>query len=354
MDAVGPLISPLLVGRDDLLELAGRRLDEAEGGRGQFLLVAGEAGIGKSRFVGAYQDLARSANSVSRAATLRRRTTMSRPRRCSTSPSTPSASPTSVTSGRTCSIARGGDLDTSGGPRRVLVVDIVELWRSLLGRPTMLVFEDLQWADDLSLEMIAELARSTRDRPLLTVGTYRSDEAPPGSSLRDWRARLLTQRLAEEMRVGPLDRSQTALVTTLILDTGLPAPREVVDAVFERTDGIPLHIEELLGAMSARPGPTAGRIREARVPDTIEDAVLERIGRRSTDDAQAVAARAPSSGAASCRMSSPGSWMSRRRRWMSLSRSLSRTAHRPARSARPHRFPTSAVARCDLSKRPAA
>ena len=49
----GPLRSPLLIGRDDLLELAERRLDDVEAGRGQFLLVAGEAGVGKSRFMDA-------------------------------------------------------------------------------------------------------------------------------------------------------------------------------------------------------------------------------------------------------------------------------------------------------------
>ena len=86
----------------------------------------------------------------------------------------------------------------------------------------------------------------------------------------------------------PLDLAQTALVTTLILDTGLPAPREVVAAVFERTDGVPLHIEELLGAMSAQARADGRAIREAGVPFTIEDAVLERIGRRSPE-AQAVA-----------------------------------------------------------------
>ena len=42
-------------------------------------------------------------------------------------------------------------------------------------------------------------------------------------------------------------------MTTLILGTGLPAPRDVVDAVYARTDGVPLHIEELL--QRARSGP---------------------------------------------------------------------------------------------------
>ena len=41
-------------------------------------------------------------------------------------------------------------------------------------------FEDLQWADDLSLEALTELARQTRDRPLLIIGAYRSNEALAG------------------------------------------------------------------------------------------------------------------------------------------------------------------------------
>jgi predicted ATPase len=47
------LQSPVLVGRDDLLALAERRLGEVAGGRGQLLFVAGEAGIGKTRLLAA-------------------------------------------------------------------------------------------------------------------------------------------------------------------------------------------------------------------------------------------------------------------------------------------------------------
>ena len=72
-------------------------------------------------------------------------------------------------------------------------------------------------------------------------------------------------------------QAETALVTTLLLDTGLPAPRDVAAAVYERTDGIPLHIEELLGALSAEARVDGTAIREADVPDTIEDAVLARL-----------------------------------------------------------------------------
>ena len=110
------------------------------------------------------------------------------------------------------------------------------------------------------------------------AAAYRSDEAGPGSSLRDWRSRLVTQRVAEELRLGPLSEEQTALVTTLILDTGIPAPKDVVRAVYARTDGIPLYIEELIGAVGADARANGRAVRDAIVPDTIEDAVLRRLG----------------------------------------------------------------------------
>ena len=94
--------------------------------------------------------------------------------------------------------------------------------------------------------------------------------------------------LAEEVRLTPLTYDETALVTTLILGTGLPAPREVVGAVFARTDGIPLHIEELLAALGDAERSDGRAIRDAHVPETIEDAVLARYARLSRD-AQAVA-----------------------------------------------------------------
>ena len=58
MTELKPNVSPLLVGRDDVLELIERRSAEAAAGRGQFLLLAGEAGIGKSRLVAALRTAA--------------------------------------------------------------------------------------------------------------------------------------------------------------------------------------------------------------------------------------------------------------------------------------------------------
>ncbi len=283
MSRVTPLLCPLLVGRDDLLDLADRRLADAAEGRGQFLLLAGEAGIGKTRFLSAVgrKAVARGLEIAEGAVAPQDRIV-------------PAALILDLarTMLRIPAFAQlGHDLLSlphaldGGEPRsrRLLVLDMVDRITESLDAPAMLAFEDLQWADDLSLEIVAELARRIRDRPVLLVGAYRTDELPTGTILREWRARLLTQRMAEEARLAPLTFDQTALMTTLILSTGLPAPREVVAAVHERTDGIPLHIEELLGALGDEARSDGRAIREATVPATIEDAVLARFERLSPD-----------------------------------------------------------------------
>jgi DNA-binding CsgD family transcriptional regulator/tetratricopeptide (TPR) repeat protein len=288
MNRLGPLLCPILVGRDELLEMADRRLAEVAAGRGQFLLLAGEAGIGKTRFLGAIRRKAESRGfqasdgavsppdrDVPASIFLDMARNMTR-------------QPVFEGLGRDLLQLREDAATAEHVRRRMLVLDIVDRITGAMDEPMLLAFEDLQWVDDLSLEIIAELARRAKDRAILLVGSYRSDELSPDSHLRDWRSRLLTQRLAEEARLTPLTLEQTGLMTTLILDTGLPAPREVVTAVYERTDGIPLHIEELLGVIGDAARSDGQAIREASVPDTIEDAIRERIRRRSVE-AQAVA-----------------------------------------------------------------
>lgn len=288
MPRIGARLSPILIGRDDLLDLAERRLEEAAAGRRQFLLLAGEAGIGKSRLLDAIETKARAAGfrtaggflapqdrDVPAASLLDMARSMTRYEPW-------------VELGRSLLALADENIAAPQPRRRALVLQAVDLMAAALDGPTMLAFDDLQWADDLSLEILTELARATRDRPLLLVGAYRTDELPPAALLREWRARLLTQRMAEEARLAPLNREQTALMTTLILDTGLPAPRDVVAAVYERTDGVPLHVEELLGAIAEGERIDGRLIRDADVPDTLEDAILQRI-RRLSPEAQQVA-----------------------------------------------------------------
>lgn len=284
MSRLGPLVCPILVGRDPLLELADRRLAEAADGHGHFLLFAGEAGIGKSRLLGAIGRSA--ANRGFRVATsLLAPQDHELPAACVLDLArSMQRRPEQADLGRALLELREQAVLAAERPhRRVLVLAVIDAIVATLDKPTVLIFEDLQWADELSLEILGALAREVAGRPILVVGTYRSDEVRPGAALREWRSRLVTQRLADEVRLAPLTLAETALMTTLILDNGLPAPGEVAAAVQQRTDGIPLHIEELLGAIGGAGRLDQDAILGANVPETIEDAILERLAHRSPE-----------------------------------------------------------------------
>ncbi len=288
MRRVTTILCPLLVGRDEILELADQRIEEVAAGHGRMLLISGEAGIGKSRLVDAIQGKAAARGfaasggyvapqdrNVPAAEFLDLARNMLR-------------EPDFAELGRELLHLRDEVEEAGQDRRRQLVFKVVDRLLPSPDQPITLLFEDLQWADDLSLEIIGELARSARERPLFLIGAYRSDELGSGSLLREWHARLVTQRIAEEVRLEPLTIEQTALMTTLILNTGLPASRDVVSAVYDRTDGIPLHVEELLGALGDGTRIDGRAIRDASVPTTIEDAVLARFERLSPE-AQAAA-----------------------------------------------------------------
>jgi len=288
MNEVRPLVSPILVGRDDLLGRIEAQVGEAVRGRGRTLLLSGQAGIGKTR-------LLRVAARKAQAAGFRVDGGSVAPQDLQV----PLASIREMATGMRGSEAFGSlsekllaiDGRHPGdalGARRLIVRSTADLVLAAIDRPTMLIFDDLHWADELSLEVIGELARHAADRPLVLIGGYRAEEFPPDTIHREWRARLLGQRQAEEIRLRPLDLEQTAVVTSLILGGDLPAPREVVEAVQERTNGIPLHIEELLAVLDDAARRDSRRIREASVPDTIADAVLARVSRLS-EGARAVA-----------------------------------------------------------------
>ena len=274
---------PIIVGRDDLLDLADRRIAQVARGQGHTLFLAGTAGLGKTRLLRACIRKAEAAGlrvdggSVSpqdQEVPLASIREMAHGMRDNEAFGTLSADLLAI-DGR-----QGGD---ALGTRRRIVRSMADRILDAVDRPTLLVFDDLHWTDELSLEVIGELARHGGSRPLLVLGGYRADELPAGTIHREWRARLLSQRHAEEARLRPLTLAETGVATTLILGGELPAPRDVVEAIHERTNGIPLHIEELLAALDPVAATDGRQIREAHVPDTIGDAVLARFARLSED-----------------------------------------------------------------------
>jgi DNA-binding CsgD family transcriptional regulator len=285
--------SPILVGRDELLALAHRRVGEVAGGQGQLLLVAGEAGIGKTRLLGAVARQAESVGfGVARAAAFPGDAESAVGLLLDLASDLRSArEPALCALGERIS-ARVRDTPSSGGDahrrRRLLIQDLVDLLTSgELGGPALIVLEDLHWADELSIDVLGHLAVRLRPRPLLIAASYRSDELYPKVPMRNLRARLLGQRLAEEIRLPRLKPAETATMTSALL--GRAAPTAMVAAIHERSDGIPLHVEELLAAVTEDEG---AAVRAAAVPDTLSDAVLSRAQGLSAPTLEVVSAAA--------------------------------------------------------------
>src|SRR5262245_46908543 len=272
MSVMGTVQCPIIVGRDDVLERLDRDVAATANSRGRTVFLSGDAGLGKTRLIWAAVRKAESAGI--------------RVGSGSVAPqdhSVPLASIRELATGVRGDAAWGtlsqdllaidGRHDGDGlGARRLIIRSVADRILGAIDRPTLLVFEDLHWTDEMSLEVIGELARHLSNLPLLVLADYRADELPADGIHREWRARLLSQRAADEIRLRPFTEDETGLATTLILGGELPASREVVEAVQERTNGIPLHIEELLAALEPDDRAEGRRLRDAHVPDTISAA----------------------------------------------------------------------------------
>jgi predicted ATPase len=294
----GVVQSPVLVGRDDFLTLAADRLAEVAAGTGQLLFIAGEAGIGKTRLLGSIERQARRGNfAVVRAAAF--------PGDAASfagllldlaSDLMPAEDPALADLGRSLS-ARVRAISAADGDahhrRRLLVQDLVDLLAGIdPGTPVLMILEDLHWADELSLDVLGHLASRLRSRPLLVAAAYRSDELFSQLPMRDLRSRLLSQRLAEEIRLPRLAPEQTATMVSAVLSRA--APGRVVAAIHQRSDGIPLHIEEFLAAMNevALTRQSGTMVLAAAVPDTLGDAVRSRAQHLTAGTREVTAAAA--------------------------------------------------------------
>jgi predicted ATPase len=124
-------------------------------------------------------------------------------------------------------------------------------------QPTAIFLDDLQWADDATLELLPALARTLPEQPLLILAAYRSDELSRAHPIRRMRSELRRSGQLQQVVVEPLDAAATAELVDQTLGPATPALRRVV---FDRTDGIPLYVTELAAALAA-----SGRLQRGAV-----------------------------------------------------------------------------------------
>jgi DNA-binding NarL/FixJ family response regulator len=274
----------VLIGREVEREWLETAVETAVAGEGALVLLAGEAGVGKTRLaeeVAASSDALALRGAASPAATL----------------------PYGPVLGALRGYLRSapGALASCGPLRSHLALllpelgpavaesDRATLFESLrcalatiaAGSPAVILLDDLQWSDDATLELLGALADPLRELPILVVGAYRSDEVPRTHPLRALRNELRRARSLRELALEPLDGERTAALAAEVLGGSLtPA---LARTIYDRTQGVPFFVEELAGALEsggrltavARGLELAGN-GEIPVPETVRDAVLVR------------------------------------------------------------------------------
>src|SRR5207253_3243120 len=114
-------------------------------------------------------------------------------------------------------------------------------------RPLLVSAEDVHWADEASLDFLIVLARAVRTRPILLLLSYRSDEPRP--ALADLLAALDRERLAAELRLQPLGRTEVGRMLAATHGADRPPPLELAESLRALTDGNPFFIEEVLRSL---------------------------------------------------------------------------------------------------------
>jgi DNA-binding CsgD family transcriptional regulator/tetratricopeptide (TPR) repeat protein len=213
-------------------------------GTGRLVLVHGEAGIGKTALVRRFCDEHAGSARVLRGA-------------CD-----PLFTPRPL--GPILDIAAGGGAELAGldpeeaQPYEVAAALMAELRAH---EPTVLVVEDLHWADEATLDIVRIIGRRIETVPALVVATYRDDELDRAHPLRIVLGELGTSSSVARLAVGPLSPQAVA---------GLAAPHGLdADELYLRTGGNPFFVTEILASG------------EEHIPGTVRDAVLARAARLS-------------------------------------------------------------------------
>jgi DNA-binding CsgD family transcriptional regulator/Flp pilus assembly protein TadD len=300
-----PTVCPIVIGRDDEITVLQRALDQVHGGRGQTILIAGEAGVGKSRLIAAVRTHAEglrflylqgrcfeqdAALPYAPLADLLRLRLADLPPEASAPNALVATPELALLVPELAMDVPGVTLSAPLEPEQEKKRLFGALSRFILGqpsaRPVLVVIEDLHWCDGISLEFLLSLARHTAAHRLLLVLSYRSEEI--GRGLRHLLAELDRARLAQEIVLKPLTRVGVGMMLRATLGLARPAHAEFVDALYALTEGNPFFVEEVIksladtGAFSGDEGVGVRQhLEHLRVPRSVQDAVLRRLDRIS-------------------------------------------------------------------------
>ena len=295
-----------LVGRGEEIELLLRRWEQAKGGDGCVVLVSGEPGIGKSRIAETilewlsgephirlrlfcsphHQDSALypSITRLERAAGFRRDDTdeqrlakLEAVLALATN-DLGEAVPllADLLSVPTCGRYPALDLTPQKRKEKTLRALVGQVEGLAVGQPTLLVVEDAHWADPTSRELFDLIVERAPSLPLLAIVTFRPEFAPP------WVGR-------PQVTLISLSRLPHRLRAEMIMHVtgGKALPKEIADQITDRTDGVPLFIEELTKSViesgllvaSGDHYLASGPVPPLAIPTSLQASLLARLDR---------------------------------------------------------------------------
>jgi DNA-binding CsgD family transcriptional regulator/tetratricopeptide (TPR) repeat protein len=259
------VICSVLVGRDGALESARRVLERAQGAVGGVLLIAGEAGIGKSRLLretvadarrrgflvlnGAcfeadraapyapLLDLVRELTATSSPAVAAHVLAPAAPELVRAFPELASVFP---------ELPPLPVMDPEHERRRLFHAvseTLVTLGRT---QPVLLAVEDVHWGDEATLELLLHLARRIATQPIALAISYRSDEV--GAPLARLLAEMDRTRIATELDLSRLTSAELSAMLSAIFDGSVPG-EGFVTTIHSLTEGNPFFVEEVLKAL---------------------------------------------------------------------------------------------------------
>jgi tetratricopeptide (TPR) repeat protein len=169
-------------------------------------------------------------------------------------------------------------LSMTAQQQRDATLDAIVAWliETAERAPVLMAWEDLHWADPTTLETLGMLIEQAPTAAMLVVATYRPELTPP------WPQR-------SHMTPITLNRLERPEVETMVghLAGGRSLPGEVVDHIVAKADGVPLYVEELTKAIlgsgvletCGEAYVLTGALAQLHIPETLQDSLMARLDR---------------------------------------------------------------------------
>ena len=161
---------------------------------------------------------------------------------------------------------------------------LTELSRSA---PVLLVLDDLQWADRPTLLLLRHLARAPNPARLLILGAYRSTERR-GDTFTNALGELRRDRLASQLDIRGLNESDTAELVRA--RAGVSPARAFAHALYEETEGNPFFVEEIIRHLIEAGvhvgSASASELQRFGLPEGVKQVIAFRLGRLEAPAAQ--------------------------------------------------------------------